>query len=101
MTHVVAHLNDLLHLEKSRDTELGAGVDLWSWFSLSESVINASVCPCRDGSADAMHCYVLYHSLCEIHDYINGIVCCRALRTGGSVDSSLRFTGVTHLSFFF
>lgn len=27
MTHVVAHLNDLLHLEKSRDTELGA---LWT-----------------------------------------------------------------------
>ncbi|KAL7378671.1 hypothetical protein ABVT39_017104 [Epinephelus coioides] len=24
MTHVVAHLNDLLHLEKSRDTEFGA-----------------------------------------------------------------------------
>lgn len=31
MTHVVAHLNDLLHLQKSRDTEENAGNGWWSW----------------------------------------------------------------------
>lgn len=63
------------------------------FFEWMESVIIASV------HFYAVHFYVVHRSLCEIFDYINGIIFCRALRADGSVDSSLQFTGVTRLSF--
>lgn len=33
MTHVVSHLNDLLHRQQSLDVQAGHGFDLWAWLT--------------------------------------------------------------------
>lgn len=80
MTHVVAHLSDHLHQEKSPDAEVTTGYELWSWFPLSgwkATILRlfALVFIFLLILVIAGCCFVP----CEIFDFLRGILCCGSL----------------------